>query len=57
MPPANTELKPKLKAPPGACDTHMHIYDHRFPKAATAKILAPDASVRRLPEDARATRH
>jgi D-galactarolactone isomerase len=23
----------------------MHIYDHRFPKAATAKILAPDASV------------
>jgi D-galactarolactone isomerase len=38
-------LKPKLKAPPGACDTHMHIYDHRFPKAATAKILAPDASV------------
>ena len=45
MPPANTELKPKLKAPPGACDTHMHIYDHRFPKAATAKILAPDASV------------
>lgn len=45
MPPASTELKPKLKAPPGACDTHMHIYDHRFPKAATAKILAPDASV------------
>ncbi len=45
MPPAPSEMKPKLKAPPGACDTHMHIYDHRFPKAATAKILAPDASV------------
>ncbi|MGH6664174.1 MAG: amidohydrolase family protein, partial [Pseudolabrys sp.] len=45
MPPASTELKPKLKAPPGVCDTHMHIYDHRFPKAPTAKILAPDASV------------
>ena len=45
MPPANTELKPKLKAPAGACDTHMHIYSHRYPKAATAKILAPDASV------------
>jgi D-galactarolactone isomerase len=45
MPPAKSELKPKLKAPPGACDTHMHIYDHRFPKAATAQILAPDASV------------
>ena len=45
MPPANTALQPKLKAPAGACDTHMHIYSHRFPKAATAKILAPDASV------------
>ena len=45
MPPAKTEFQPKLKAPRGACDTHMHIYNHRFPKAATAKILAPDASV------------
>jgi D-galactarolactone isomerase len=45
MPPAKTELTPKLKAPVGTCDTHMHIYDHRFPKAPTAKILAPDASV------------
>jgi D-galactarolactone isomerase len=36
---------PKLKAPHGACDTHMHIYSSRFPKAATAKIEAPDASV------------
>jgi predicted TIM-barrel fold metal-dependent hydrolase len=45
VPPAKTEFQPKLKAPSGACDTHMHIYNHRFPKAATAKILAPDASV------------
>jgi len=45
MPPAKSELTPKLKAPAGSCDTHMHIYDHRFPKAPTAKILAPDASV------------
>jgi D-galactarolactone isomerase len=45
MPPAKSELTPKLKAPAGTCDTHMHIYDHRFPKAPTAKILAPDASV------------
>lgn len=36
---------PKLKAPTGACDTHMHIYDARFPKAPTAKILHPDTPV------------
>ncbi len=39
------ESRPQLKPPPGACDTHMHIYDHRFPKAATAKIDPPDASI------------
>lgn len=37
--------KPRLKAPPGACDTHMHIYDGRFPLAPTAKIVAADALV------------
>jgi hypothetical protein len=26
---------PKFKAPPNACDCHMHIYDSRFPSAAT----------------------
>jgi len=45
MPPVKTEMQPKLKAPPNACDTHMHIYNRRFPKAPTAKIEAPDASV------------
>jgi D-galactarolactone isomerase len=45
MPPALSALQPKLKAPPGSCDTHMHIYDRKYPKAATAKIVAPDASV------------
>jgi len=45
MSPANTELKPKLKAPPGACDTHMHIYSSRYPTAATAKFTPADASV------------
>ena len=24
---------PKLKAPAGTCDTHMHIYDSRYPTA------------------------
>jgi D-galactarolactone isomerase len=45
MPPAKSELRPQLKVPAGTCDTHMHIYDRRFPKAVTAKIEAPDASV------------
>jgi D-galactarolactone isomerase len=36
---------PKLKAPPNACDCHMHVYDGRFPTAANAKLLPPDASV------------
>jgi D-galactarolactone isomerase len=44
MAPAN-DSKPRLKAPAGTCDTHMHIYDGRYPVAATAKIIAPDALV------------
>ena len=31
--------------PAGACDTHMHIYDGRYPSAASATIFPPDASV------------
>jgi len=36
---------PTLKAPPGACDTHMHFYDSRFPSAPTALMTPPDAGV------------
>src|SRR5262245_39492542 len=36
---------PKLKAPAGTCDTHMHIYDSRYPTAKTAAFTPPDASV------------
>jgi D-galactarolactone isomerase len=36
---------PKLKAPPNACDCHMHIYDSRFPPAPSAIMWPPDASV------------
>jgi D-galactarolactone isomerase len=36
---------PKLKAPAGAVDTHMHIYHHRYPTAATAVVKPSDASV------------
>jgi D-galactarolactone isomerase len=39
------QAKPRLVAPPGACDTHMHIYDRRFPTAPTALITPPDAGV------------
>jgi len=35
----------KVKAPPHACDSHMHIYDSRFPVAATATLRPPDAHV------------
>ena len=41
---AGTEL-PKLKAPPNACDCHMHIYDSRFPVAPTAKLRPSNATV------------
>jgi predicted TIM-barrel fold metal-dependent hydrolase len=36
---------PILKAPPNACDCHMHIYDSRFPVAPTAKLRPADATV------------
>src|SRR5829696_1705921 len=36
---------PRLKAPAGACDTHMHFYDSRHPTAPTALMTPPDASV------------
>ena len=35
---------PNLKAPPNACDCHMHIYDSRFPVAPNAKLRPPDAT-------------
>src|SRR3984957_18699245 len=41
---AGTE-SPKLKAPPNACDCHMHIYDSRFPVAPTAKLRPGNATV------------
>jgi D-galactarolactone isomerase len=44
MQPGNDE-RPRLKAPVGTCDTHMHIYARQYPKAPTAKIDPPDAPV------------
>ncbi len=36
---------PKLNAPVGACDCHMHIYDPRFPAPRPAARLQNDATV------------
>jgi len=36
---------PALKAPPGACDCHMHIFSSRFPLAEKARRKEPDATV------------
>jgi len=36
--------QPSLKAPPNACDCHMHIYDSRFPVAPTATLRPPNAT-------------
>ena len=43
--PTSSETKPKLKAPPGTTDTHIHFYDHRFPTAKTAVVKPADALV------------
>jgi D-galactarolactone isomerase len=45
MPPINSNKKPKLTAPRGAVDTHMHIYHHRYPTAPTAVVKPADAVV------------
>ncbi|MGA2894425.1 MAG: amidohydrolase family protein [Xanthobacteraceae bacterium] len=41
---SGTEL-PKLKAPPNACDCHMHIYDSRYPISPLATLKPADATV------------
>jgi D-galactarolactone isomerase len=36
-------IQPRLKAPSGTCDTHMHIYDPKYPRAPTAAFDGPKA--------------
>src|SRR5438128_900560 len=36
---------PKLRAPPGACDCHMHIFDARYPHARPDYRKEADALV------------
>ena len=38
------ETKPKLRAPAGTTDTHIHFFSKRYPRAATARMDPPDAS-------------
>ena len=55
--PGRREPKPpKLKAPPNACDCHMHIYDSRFPVAPTPSS-ARRRDRRRLSPVSEAHRH
>jgi D-galactarolactone isomerase len=42
---SNGRKKPKLTAPQGACDTHLHFYNAKFPSAPTALMTPPDAWV------------
>jgi D-galactarolactone isomerase len=37
--------KPRLAAPAGACDCHMHVYDRRYKPASTSLFPPPDAPV------------
>ncbi|MEZ5830150.1 MAG: amidohydrolase family protein [Dongiaceae bacterium] len=39
-----TGVPPRLKAPPGACDAHIHFYDRRHP-ALPGTLNPPDATV------------
>jgi D-galactarolactone isomerase len=36
---------PKLQVPPGACDTHMHIYNGAYAASSKAWLFPPDCSV------------
>ena len=43
----NGTRKPKLKAPPGSCDTHIHLVGplDRFPIPPEAAIKPPEATL------------
>jgi D-galactarolactone isomerase len=40
---ASEGKRPRLMAPPGACDTHMHVYEDRFKLAPTSAFKPPHA--------------
>ncbi|RAI02434.1 amidohydrolase [Acuticoccus sediminis] len=37
--------RPRIAVPAGACDTHMHIYDNRYPTSEKAYLFPPDRTV------------
>lgn len=39
------KIRPRLTAPTGACDTHIHFYNSKYPTAPTALTTPPDAWV------------
>lgn len=41
----NDTSRPRLSVPEGACDTHMHIYDNRYPASEKAWLFPPNALV------------
>ncbi len=41
--PGAEEPRPRLSAPPGTIDTHMHVFEARFPLAPTATVTPPEA--------------
>ncbi|KAA1006867.1 amidohydrolase family protein [Paraburkholderia panacisoli] len=43
--PASDIPRARLDAPAGACDSHMHIYDRRFPVAQQSGVFIEGASV------------
>jgi predicted TIM-barrel fold metal-dependent hydrolase len=45
MPFSSGTSAPRFAVPPLACDSHMHIYDSRFPAAPSAKLRPADALV------------
>jgi predicted TIM-barrel fold metal-dependent hydrolase len=45
IPNSSGKWAPRLTAPPGACDSHIHIYDPRFPASLPANRLTRNATV------------
>lgn len=36
------DTRPRITVPEGACDTHMHVYDDRFPPSERAYLFPPN---------------
>jgi hypothetical protein len=43
MVPSDERKPPRLTAPKGACDTHTHFHNAKFPSVLAALITPPDA--------------